>query len=165
MSLSKLSMAVLVAASVSGCASITGSELQQLSLTTKGADDKVVDGVKCKLQNDKGNWEASPPTFVTVRRSAEDLVVECRKDGESDGLLKAVSRAAGSMFGNIIFGGGIGALIDHNKGTGYNYPDQLPVEMGKSVVVDRKTQDTPVANANQGQATAATVQPQQSATR
>jgi hypothetical protein len=49
------------------------------------------------------------------------------------------------MFGNIIFGGGVGAIIDHNKGTGYNYPDQLPVEMGKSVVVDRKVQDTPTA--------------------
>ena len=42
------------------------------------------------------------------------------------------------MFGNIIFGGGIGALIDHSKGTGYDYPDQLPVKMGESVVVDKK---------------------------
>jgi hypothetical protein len=49
------------------------------------------------------------------------------------------------MFGNIIFGGGVGAIIDHNKGNGYNYPDSLPVEMGKSVIVDRKTQDTPAA--------------------
>jgi len=40
-------------------------------------------------------------------------------------------------------GGSVGAIIDHNKGTGYNYPDQLPVEMGKSVVVDRKVQDAP----------------------
>ena len=44
------------------------------------------------------------------------------------------------MWGNIVFGGGIGAIIDHNKGNGYNYPDQLPVVMGKSVVVDRKDQ-------------------------
>ncbi len=41
------------------------------------------------------------------------------------------------MFGNIIFGGGIGAIIDHSKGTGYNYPDALPVEMGRSKIVDR----------------------------
>lgn len=45
------------------------------------------------------------------------------------------------MFGNIVFGGGIGALIDHNKGTGYNYPDQLPVKMGSAVLVDRQVQD------------------------
>lgn len=125
-----------------GCASITGSEMQQLSLTTKGEDTKTVEGVKCKLQNDKGTWEATSPGFVNVRRSSEDLTVECKKDGEKDGLLKAISRAAGSMFGNIIFGGGIGAMIDHNKGTGYNYPDALPVQMGSSVIVDRKAQDT-----------------------
>lgn len=58
-----------------------------------------------------------------------------------DGMLRAISRAAGSMFGNILFGGGIGALIDHNKGAGYNYPDELPVQMGASVTVDRKDED------------------------
>ena len=134
--------AVLVMVLASGCASITGSEMQQLSLTTRGTDASTLEGVKCKLQNDKGAWEAMSPGFVNVRRSSEDLTVECKKEGIADGLLKAVSRAAGSMFGNVIFGGGIGALIDHSKGTGYNYPDQLPVEMGKSVLVDRKDQDT-----------------------
>jgi hypothetical protein len=57
-----------------------------------------------------------------------------------DGILKAISRAAGSMFENIIFGGGIGAIIDHTKGTGYDYPNQLPVKMGESVVVDKKAE-------------------------
>jgi hypothetical protein len=57
-----------------------------------------------------------------------------------DGILKAIPRAAGSMFGNIIFGGGIGAIIDHTKGTGYDYPNQLPVKMGESVVVDKKAE-------------------------
>lgn len=123
-----------------GCATITSSEMQQLALTTKGESGNVVEGVKCTLKNDKGAWDGTSPGFISVRRSAEDLNVECKKEGQKDGLLKAISRAAGGMFGNIIFGGGIGAIIDHNKGTGYNYPDALPVEMGKSVVVDRKDQ-------------------------
>lgn len=130
-----------------GCASITGSEMQQLSLTTKGEDAKTIEGVKCKLQNDKGTWESTSPGFVYVHRSFEDLTVECKKGGLKDGLLKAISRAADSMYGNIfIIGGGIGAIIDHNKGTGYNYPDALPVEMGKAVIVDRKTQDAPAVS-------------------
>ena len=138
----KLAIAGMVVILCTGCASITGSEMQQLSLTTKGEDAQVVEGVKCKLQNDKGTWESTSPGFVNIRRSSEDLTVECKKEGQKDGLLKAISRAAGSMYGNIIFGGGIGAIIDHNKGTGYNYPDRLPVEMGKSVIADRKNQDT-----------------------
>ncbi|MEY4138743.1 MAG: hypothetical protein RLZZ371_925 [Pseudomonadota bacterium] len=131
-----------------GCASITGSEMQQLSLTTKGEDTKTIEGVKCKLQNDKGAWEATSPGFVNVRRSSDDLTVECKKDGEKDGLLKAISRAAGSMYGNIIFGGGIGAMIDHSKGTGYNYPDALPVQMGSAVIVDRRSQDATTTATN-----------------
>ncbi len=119
--------------------------MQQLSLTATGPDAAGIDGAKCKLQNDKGTWDATTPSFINVRRSSEDLTIECKKEGFADGLLKAISRAAGSMYGNIIFGGGIGAIIDHNKGTGYNYPDQLPVVMGKAGLVDRKTQDTAVA--------------------
>lgn len=126
---------------LSGCATITGSEMQQVSLTTKGENSQSIDGAKCKLQNDKGAWEATSPSFVNIHRSAEDLTVECKKTGYSEGLLKAVSRAAGSMYANVILGGGIGAMIDHSKGTGYNYPDVLSVEMGKSTLVDRRTQD------------------------
>lgn len=134
---------VIAAVLLSGCATITGSEMQQVSLTTKAENAQAIDGAKCKLQNDKGAWEATSPGFVNIRRSAEDLTVECKTPGFSDGLLKAVSRAAGSMYANAIFGGGIGAMIDHSKGTGYNYPDLLPVVMGKSTLVDRRTQDTP----------------------
>jgi hypothetical protein len=92
------------------------------------------------LKNDKGSWEARTPSNVTIRKSNEDLDVSCKKDGVPDGILKAISRAAGSMFGTIIFGGGIGALVDHGTGKGYDYPNQLPVKMGESVVVDKKAE-------------------------
>ena len=130
-----------------GCATITSSETQQLALTARSESGIALEGVRCTLKNDKGVWEATAPALVDVRRSAEDLNVECRKPEEKEGILKAISRAAGGMFGNIIFGGGIGALIDHNRGTGYNYPDALPVEMGKAVVVDRKDQNSAGAQA------------------
>ena len=120
-----------------GCATITQSEGQSLALTA-AYQGKPVDPT-CQLKNDKGSWDSKAPANVTVRKSNEDLEVTCKKEGMPDGLLKAISRAAGSMFGNIIFGGGIGAIIDHNKGTGYDYPDQLPVKMGESVVVDKRS--------------------------
>jgi hypothetical protein len=137
-----------------GCATITSSENQQVSLTIHTVDGQIVEKTKCTLKNDKGDWQADAPGFVSVRRSAEDLIVECKKDGQPDGFLRAISRAAGGMFGNIIFGGGIGAIIDHSKGTGYNYPDTLPIKMGKSVVVDRHDEqqapgDRPQPSSNQ----------------
>jgi len=132
-----------VASMSGGCATITSGESQSLSLTTQDTDGKVLDKATCTLKNDKGGWKSDSPSFVNVRRSSEDLTVECKKDGQPDGFLRAISRAAGGMFGNIIFGGAIGAIIDHSKGTGYDYPDNLPVKMGQSITVDRRDQRQP----------------------
>jgi hypothetical protein len=130
-----------------GCSTITQSESQSLALTAT-YDGKPVEA-ECELKNDKGSWNAKAPSNVAVHKSGEDLDVTCKKPGMPDGLLKAISRAAGSMFGNIIFGGGIGALIDHSKGTGYDYPNKLPVKMGESVVVDKKEEQQPADAAKQ----------------
>lgn len=144
---------VLFAAAVGsvGCSTITQSESQSLALTATYGGIPVEP--QCQLKNDKGSWDAKAPANVPVRKSNEDLEVTCKKEGMPDGLLKAISRAAGSMFGNIIFGGGIGAIIDHSKGTGYDYPDQLPVKMGEAVVVDRKpaSQQTAQQGCSSGQ--------------
>ena len=46
------------------------------------------------------------------------------------GRAAVVSATKGSMFGNIIFGGGIGAIVDHNNGSAYEYPAFIQVMMG-----------------------------------
>jgi len=136
-------IALVTAFSSVGCSTLTQSDSQSLSLTAS-YQGKSVDP-DCRLKNDKGSWDTKAPANISVRKSNEDLEVTCKKDGMPDGLLKAVSRAAGSMFGNILFGGGIGAIIDHSKGTGYAYPDQLPVKMGEAVVVDKRPSNQPTA--------------------
>lgn len=127
---------LVVLSMMSGCASITSEEMQPISLTTKLGEDGKVSEIDCSLKNDRGNWQTKVPGFVNVRRSAEDLLVECKK-GEAVGHVRAISRAHGGMWGNIIFGGGVGALIDHNNGKGYSYPNTLNVKIGESVVIDR----------------------------
>ena len=42
------------------------------------------------------------------------------------------------LFRSIIFGGGIGAIIDHNKGTAYTYPTWLQLVFGQTLVFDRR---------------------------
>lgn len=134
-----LRSAVLIAMTVfmTGCATITSDKTQSLAVTTQTTDGQLVEKARCSLKNDKGNWQVDTPGTVVVRRSAEDIIVECKKDGVPDGVARGISRAAGGMWGNIVFGGGIGAVIDHSTGTGYNYPNDLPVKMGGSVSVDR----------------------------
>ena len=47
-----------------------------------------------------------------------------------------VSVTKGAMFGNIILGGGIGAIVDHNSGAAYEYPAFFQVIMGGFSKVD-----------------------------
>jgi uncharacterized protein YfiM (DUF2279 family) len=140
----KILLVISLSLGLSNCASITGENYQPINLTAKDDKSNAVEGANCVLVNDKGSWEGKTPSFVNITRSAEDMSITCKKAGMQDGLVKAVSRARGSMWGNIVFGGGVGALIDHSKGTGYAYPDQIQIIMGKSRTLDRDgTTNTP----------------------
>lgn len=88
----------------------------------------------CKLDNDRGTWIITTPGSVVVRRSAGDLAILCEKEGLLPGSGRAVSRANGGMFGNIIFGGAVGAVVDHGNGNAYDYPNLFQIEMGSSQV-------------------------------
>lgn len=92
----------------------------------------------CKLENDYGQQNIKTPATVNVRRSSKDLQITCVKPELADGRGVAISRANGGMAGNILFGGGIGAIIDHNKGTAYTYPQWVQVVMGKLLTFDRR---------------------------
>ena len=121
----------------SGCATITGTETQALSLQAVDQEGAAVENATCNLANDKGTWIVRPPATPTVVRSANDLIVRCEAEGQQPGTLRAISRANNGMAGNILFGGAIGALIDHNKGTAYDYPFALRVVFGATRTVDR----------------------------
>ncbi len=127
----------------SGCATITSKETQPITVTTQANDGQPLDKVDCVLNNGSGNWLIITPAEVSIQRSAKDLMVECKKEGHADGFARAISRTAAGMWGNIILFAGVGALIDHSTGTGYNYPSYIVVKMGTSVTIDRREQDSP----------------------
>jgi hypothetical protein len=116
-----------------GCASIVSGQNQSLSVTTKnnGAD---VSGAKCSLSNDKGSWFTTTPGSVTVRRSFNDLTVNCALDGVEPGIMMVKSATKGMAFGNILFGGIIGAGVDISTGAAYDYPEVIAVNMGQAAV-------------------------------
>lgn len=100
-------------------------------------DGREITDADCELANEYGSYNLRTPGQVTVRRSSGDLNITCKKDGFPSAQARAVSRVNGGMFGNIIFGGGIGAIIDHSKGTGYSYPSWLKMMFGKVLAFDR----------------------------
>jgi hypothetical protein len=44
-------------------------------------------------------------------------------------------------FGNLLFGGPIGAGVDMASGAAYDYPNLIPVTMGKTQVIEIPRQE------------------------
>lgn len=122
---------------LSGCASITGDTTQFVRIETLDEHGVAVKGAQCSLQNDYGTMTGKSGGQILTRKSSKDLFIECDKDGYPTASARAISRANGGMFGNILFGGGVGAIIDHNKGTAYNYPQWMKLVFGKMLTFDR----------------------------
>ena len=114
---------------LSGCASVTGTTGQSVSVETRQQAQQV-SGANCELTNSKGKWFVSTPGSVQIRRSNDDLIVICTKEGLEPGRATVSSETKGSMFGNILLGGGIGAIVDHNTGAAYEYPTLIQIMMG-----------------------------------
>lgn len=128
---------VLILASIfvlPGCASIVSGHNQSVSVETrhKGA---AIAGANCKLSNDKGAWFVTTPGSTVVRRSAEDIAVRCEKEGVQPGIASVKSSTKGMAFGNILFGGVVGAGVDIASGAAFDYPPLFSVEMGDSIQI------------------------------
>jgi len=132
---------VLITAISTGCASITGTTTQNISVQTRAPDGKEIKEVQCDMINKRGTYFVTTPGTIVISRSNDDLHVTCRKDGFENGKASVVSDTKGSMFGNIVLGGGIGAVIDHNNGSAYEYPSFLQVVMGSDITIGKKKDD------------------------
>jgi uncharacterized protein YceK len=134
---------------LSGCASITTGENQSLSVETNPCR-----GATCKLTNDKGTWYVNgTPGSVTVHRAYGDLNLICEEGAFKSNPMVVASTTKGMAFGNIIFGGLIGAGVDASTGAAYDYPTVITVPMICSGDPQTVVQPTPPAP-NRAQATA-----------
>ena len=143
---------VLVGAWLSGCASITGDTAQAVKIETKTKSGEMISGAECVLTNEYGSTTAKSGTSPIIRRSSKDLDITCKSAEKQDAVARAISRANAGMYGNIIFGGGIGAIIDHSKGTAYTYPTWVQLIFGETLVFDRSSEKegAPVPGMSQG---------------
>ncbi|MEX3915960.1 hypothetical protein AB4Y43_06905 [Paraburkholderia sp. BR10872] len=122
-------------AALTGCASIVNGTNQVVSIQTfKGSDE--IAGAACKLENDKGTWFVKTPGTVTVHRAYGELSIKCEKNGVDPGIATVKSTTKGMAFGNILFGGLIGAGVDMSTGAAYDYPALITVSMGLTTIIE-----------------------------
>jgi len=123
-----------------GCASIVNDSTQAIKVETKSAEGKFITNAECKMSNDYGSVAVKSGDTAQVHRSSKDLDIVCKNPDNPDNpdaVARAISRVNIGLFGNIIFGGGIGVIIDHTKGTAYTYPTWIQLVFGKTLVFDR----------------------------
>lgn len=134
----KFLIMILVVIGLSGCASITSESTQLVRVDALDETGEIVPDATCDLTNDKGVFSTETGKHTTIKKSGKNLNISCsapQREDKAEGT--AISRAGAGMFGNIIFGGAIGAVIDHNRGTAYNYPEWMQVVFGQTLVFDR----------------------------
>lgn len=125
---------------LTGCASVVNDTTHPIKVETKTQAGNMVAGADCHLTNDYGTFNVKSGDTTQVRRSGKDLDIVCKDPANPEATARAVSRANGGMWGNIILGGGVGAIIDHNKGTAYTYPTWVQLVFGQSLVFDRSNE-------------------------
>jgi len=123
-----LAMAVLA----TGCASVAGGNTQRMSVQARTPDGASVEGADCTLSNDKGSWRIRTPGDGTIVRAFNAMQVRCEKQPLPQGIVTVESGVRAAMFGNILIGGVIGAVVDHASGSAYEYPEQVRVVMGRT---------------------------------
>ena len=119
-------VAIFTIALLSGCASITGSKTQPLSITAV-CEGKMVQTASCTLANDKGVSYVTTPGSAMIQKSSADLSVSCTKDGRNSMPTIVSSSSNSGIWGNILLGGPIGAAVDASTGAGFDYPPTINV--------------------------------------
>lgn len=120
---------VAVVAALSACASISESPHQDLMVRAV-QDNREIGGVGCVLTNNAGRWFVTAPGHVTIKKSAGNLFVDCKKGTVSAGQEQFASRANNSAtIGNVVTTAGLGYLYDKRTGAGFEYPETLTILM------------------------------------
>lgn len=130
--------AVTVSLALGGCATVTGSPTQSISIHTVDANDRPVEGMNCRVINGSAEYFGTSPMYdLQVRRSSSDLDIECRRGGlVARGTAVSRGSAPAAAVKTLLPGGTASLLIDHVSGYRYAYPSAMRLRVGQHLVFD-----------------------------
>jgi hypothetical protein len=119
------------------CSSIVHGTTQQVKVNSEPAGAAVT--VECgDVNNDP---KIVTPAVVTLHRKPDHCALKLNKEGFAEKELKFAKSLSGSFFGNILFGGIIGIIVDGANGAMWNR------KLAKDTAV---VQDSTVSKTNAG---------------
>lgn len=134
----RLLIVALTLVSLSGCATLTTSSSQTVTLVTDPA------GAACTFKREgKVVGIVNPtPGSLMVSKSHSALDVACVKEGYVDAAGTVGSKFQAMTFGNILFGGIIGIAVDAASGATAEYEPTITIRLTPSEFADTAARDT-----------------------
>lgn len=120
-----LTFAGLAVALLSGCATITTSPSQTVTIDTRPP------GAACTLTRGGQRFAIVSPTpgAISVAKSSDAISVSCTREGYLEAAGTLASSFQAMTFGNIIFGGLIGVAVDAVSGAMHEYPPLITITL------------------------------------
>lgn len=110
----------------SGCSTLVNES--HLPINLSFSDNSAGE---CSLRNKRESYKVQIPSSALVRRSDDPLVYECTTEDGREAYGSILSDIGQTMAGNIILGGGIGAIIDANNDMHREYPGSFVIPVVK----------------------------------
>lgn len=123
----KILLILLLAASVSACASIIDGRTQNINLVpSKGENVEATVMSKAGIQNVK------LPQTISLQKNSQDIAINIKSSKcVSPSTTVSRSRLNPWFWGNIIFGGLFGSSTDAGTGAMWSYDDTVTVPVDK----------------------------------
>jgi hypothetical protein len=123
----KIILALLLASSISACASIVDGRTQNVTILPSRGEE-----VEATVMSDGGTQTIKMPQTISLRKDSKDIVVNVKRTNcvqESSTVSK--SRLNPWFWGNIIFGGLFGSTTDATLGGMWSYDDTVTVPVNE----------------------------------
>ena len=116
-------IALVVAVTVSSCATLTNDPNQQIQFVGMNCNDQTI---SCHMSNKRGSWTVELPGSAMIRRSDDLLRVECSNTEGKRYLMTAKSRIGAKIVASAVFldFGIVDAITDKHR----EYPEQVLVD-------------------------------------
>ena len=113
----------IAAVALSGCAFVTEGVRQDISVNT------TPQGANCAfMRSGQKIAEVNPtPGSATIRKTKDDITLECEKDGYQKATLANKSDFAAATVCNVIIGGLVGVVVDVATGSVNKYDDKMDI--------------------------------------
>jgi len=114
-----LSSSLLV---LSACGTIINGQTQAVTVETPGAEN-----AQCTIHNGGNKYDAYTGQTINIRRSNNELVVNCKAAGNREQTVYVKREANDWVFLNVANGFVPGAAYDFFSGGAFEYPDTISV--------------------------------------